>query len=180
MKKIKTGEIWRDIPGYKGYYQASSIGRVKSLDRPSSNPINKTEKGIVLKPSIKRGYDSYVLQKDGKRKYLSCHRIVAITFIPNPNNLPQVNHINGVKADNNVDNLEWCTAKHNINHAWDTGLSHSKKGSLHHNSILKEADILKIRRLFGKKSSSKIGELFNVTRGCIESIKHRRTWVHVK
>lgn len=107
-------EIWKDIKGYEGKYQVSNYGNVKSLNYRRT----KTEK--VLKPwDAGRGY----LQVVFTRKKYAIHRLVAETFISNPNHYSDVNHIDGNKKNNHVDNLEWCTRKHNIQHAWKLGLS---------------------------------------------------------
>ena len=103
------GEIWKDIDGYEGYYQVSNMGRVYSVK-------NK----MLLKQHLKRGYLECVLCKNGERKYIQAHRLVAITFIPNPDNLPQVNHKDENKQNNCVSNLEWCTAEYNINYGTRT------------------------------------------------------------
>lgn len=125
-------EIWKNIEEYEGLYQVSNLGRVKSLDRCVNSAIknnNKViKKGRILKP--KPNWNNYLqvhLSKHGKAKMISVHRLVAKEFIGNPNNLPQVNHIDGNKLNNRVDNLEWCTAKENINHSWKLGLSKSYK-----------------------------------------------------
>ena len=104
-------EEWRAVPGYEGLYEVSSYGRVKSLKRYKSNnggiPLIKER---ILKPyNDKKGYLNVRL----RNKNFKVHRLVAQAFIPNPNNLPQVNHKNEDKSDNRVDNLEWCTAKYN-------------------------------------------------------------------
>lgn len=99
-------EIWKDIPEYEGLYQVSNLGRIKSLQ-------NYRGKGNILKQRIKKGYYTIGLRKNAKRKWYLTHRLVAQAFIPNPNNLPQINHIDENKLNNNVDNLEWCTVKYN-------------------------------------------------------------------
>lgn len=105
-------EIWKDIEGYEGLYQVSNLGRVRSLG------FDKWHKGRVLKQSFdsKDNYLFVGLHKDGKTKQKNVHRLVAETFIPNPNNLPCVNHINEIKTDNRAVNLEFCTIKYNSNY----------------------------------------------------------------
>lgn len=104
-------EIWRDIKGYEGLYQVSNLGRVKRL----KSKYMKSER--ILKEGITTGgYRLVVLCKNNKSKTFRLHRLVAEAFIPNPENKPQVNHIDENKANNNVNNLEWMTAKENINH----------------------------------------------------------------
>ena len=112
-------EIWRKIEGFENY-EVSNLGNVRSL---------KNKKVKILK-LIKRetGYIFINLYKNKKIHHKSVHRLVASTFIPNPQNKSQVNHIDGDKTNNKVENLEWCTAKENSQHAWNTGLSKSLKG----------------------------------------------------
>lgn len=125
-------EIWKDIPDYEGLYQASSLGRIKSLDRLYFNPgINRLYriKGKILTPTKntrRYGYYELSLYKNGSYKRYKVHRLVALTFLANPNGYPQENHIDGNKANNTVDNLEWCTATYNINHALRTGLANKE------------------------------------------------------
>ena len=104
-------EEWRDIKGYEGKYQISNLGRVKSLNYHREN----REKILSNTPS-KDGYLQVNLYKEGKRKPYSIHRLVALHFIPNPNNYEEVNHKDENKQNNTVNNLEWCTHKHNINY----------------------------------------------------------------
>lgn len=104
-------EIWKDIPGYEGKYQVSNTGEVKSLN------YNGTGKAKLLKQLDNRyGYLRVTLFKNGKRKWFRVHRLVAMTFLPNPNNYREVNHKDENKYNNNVDNLEWCNAKYNMNY----------------------------------------------------------------
>lgn len=112
-------EEWKDIDGYEGYYQVSNIGRVRSLDRivPGYHTDSFTVHGRILKP-IKciNGYDQVQLHKFGTSKPVLIHRLVAKAFIPNPDNLPEVNHKDENTQNNNVSNLEWCTSKYNANY----------------------------------------------------------------
>lgn len=117
-------EIWKDIPGFEGYYQSSNTGRFRSLDRmvKGSYGSMQPKKGRILEqPLDKDGYPVVCLTKDGKRaKSQQAHIFVALTWVPNPLNLPQVNHIDENKTNNNAANLEWCDCKYNIN--WGTGI----------------------------------------------------------
>ena len=110
-------EEWRAVPGYEGLYEVSSYGRVKSIDRYVKSKSYRLHKGKVLSPGKDRnGYLFVVLSYNGKHKGITVHRLVAESFIPNPDNLPQVNHKDEDKTNNNVDNLEWCDAKYNSNY----------------------------------------------------------------
>lgn len=108
-------EIWKNIEGYEGYYQVSNLGRVKSLPRGKQWPYRQTHNNI-RKQHIKNGYLQVNLSKDNKVKWVGVHRLVAMAFIPNPNNHPQVNHIDECKTNNVVTNLEWCTQSQNQMH----------------------------------------------------------------
>ena len=111
-------EVWKDIPGYEGDYQISSSGMVKSTKQGK-------EKLIALSP-MHRGYLQAHLSKDGKTAMLRVHRLVAKVFIPNPECKPEVNHINGDKTDNRVENLEWCTPSENVRHSYESGTHGTK------------------------------------------------------
>lgn len=104
-------EIFKDIKDYEGLYQVSDHGRVRSLN------YNHTEETRVLKHQLdKDGYECLKLSKNGKHKTCKVHRLVAEAFIPNPDGLPQVNHIDEDKTNNCVWNLEWCDCNYNINY----------------------------------------------------------------
>ena len=109
-------KLWRDIVGFEGIYKISNFGDIKSLPR-------KRVKGKILNPAKNnRGYLRVGLCKDGRVRYESVHRLVAETFISTPQNLPAVNHIDGNKLNNNVENLEWVTKGQNQIHAYRIGL----------------------------------------------------------
>ena len=112
-------EIWKWIPGWEGYYMASTHGRIKSVDRyvNGKNGSKILKKGRIIKQSTdKAGYKYVCLKRDGKNYYYRVHRLVGMTFIPNPNNYPQINHKDENPANNHVSNLEFCTAKYNCNY----------------------------------------------------------------
>lgn len=121
-----AAEIWRDIKGYEGLYQVSNAGRVRSLDRYASNGcVDILYKGRVLTAWLD-GRGNYLMVTIRNKKYL-VHRLVATAFISNPDNLPEVNHIDGNKRNNTMSNLEWCTSKQNKAHAYENGLYDTQK-----------------------------------------------------
>lgn len=120
-------EIWKDIPNYEGLYQVSNLGNVKSLER-TVNHLNgvRTVHEKILKPVIDNtGYYVVSLWKNNKHLRIHIHRLVAKTIISNIQNKPFINHIDGNKLNNNVNNLEWCTCKENNIHAYKIGLNNS-------------------------------------------------------
>lgn len=176
-------EEWKDIPDYFGKYQASILGRIKSLSRF----INNGNSGYFSKEKILRsnididGYLLVSLCKDAVAKKLKRHRIIAQVFIPNPLNLPEVNHMkvneNGEsdKSDNRVSNLEWSTGEDNRKHANINGLL--SRGEKHSSSKLTEKEVLEIRA--SNLSHNELALMYSTTRSNITKIMNRYRWKHI-
>ena len=163
-------EKFKQIKGYKNY-SVSNYGKIRN---------DKT--GRILKPSNNStgGYLFVGLSKNGICKSQKVHRLVALAFIPNPENKRTVNHIDGVKINNFVSNLEWATNKENTHHAMDAGLKDAK-GEKHGRSKLTENQVLEIRRLYatGDYYQKALGKIFGVDQTVIGDIVNRKIWKHI-
>ena len=180
-------EFWKDIKGFEGYYQVSNLGRVKGLQRVvnSGNGAKRVVKELVLKQSSdKDGYLIVNLKIRQKAKKIRVHRLVSLAFLPNTENKPQVNHKNGIKNDNTLENLEWATLSENRQHAYDTGLqnSDSRKGEKNNFNKLTKEDVIAIRKMYVpyKFTNKMIAEKYHVTEGCISSITSNKNWAWVQ
>jgi hypothetical protein len=127
-------EIWKTIDGHKGIFEYSSLGRIKSVGRwvhciRYNKPYSRFEPEKILKPKNDKGYLRIGLCINGRRIFRPVHRLIAMAFIPNPQNKPTVNHKNGIKTDNRVENLEWATISENTQHSFDNGLQLPRRGS---------------------------------------------------
>lgn len=174
-------EIWKDVDGYEGRYEISSNGRLKSVCRTVEcrKDVFITKKERILKPfDSGRGYLKYKLSFNGE-KTISAHRLVANAFLKNNSNKSQVNHINGIKNDNRVDNLEWATASENVVHSLNNKLKISQKGSEHGMSKLTEKDVLEIRKIGRTKTLKEIAIIYDVDMSLISSILLNKIWKHV-
>lgn len=176
-------EIWKEIKGFEGYYQISNLGEVKSVKRVviRSNKMKLSVKERFMKQTLCQGYYYVDLFKEGKKTRSFIHRLIALHFIDNPQNKPSINHINGIKNDNSISNLEWATQKDNIIHAYGAGLMDSSLGENSNLSTLKEKQVIEIRNLYnsGLTNKTKIGSMFGVTRGAIRSIVNHKSWKHL-
>jgi hypothetical protein len=174
-----TQEQWADLPNMNGY-QVSTRGQVKSPDyRASWNPDLILRKGRILIHRLVHGYPTISIKIEGKRKHLSIHRLVALAFVPNPNNLPWVNHKDGNKANNNPENLEWCTPSYNLYHAYKIGLQ--PRGSKKFSAKLDELQVRTIKSLQADSNLShvQIANYFKVSAKTIGSIAQGKKWKHI-
>lgn len=173
---------WRDIKGYEGIYKINKYGDVISLTRLIVSSFGKVVLNeVLLKPLANhKGYFQVVLSKNGKSKTKTVHRLVAETFVPNPDNKETVNHIDGVKTNNNVENLEWCTNQENIIHAHKNNLTNPCKGESNSSAKLKEQDVHLIRKVHKDgESIRKISKRYEMCESTISQIVNRKSWKHI-
>jgi hypothetical protein len=171
-------EIWKDIPGYEGYYQASNLGRIRSLDRYVRYKKNRLRKypGKILIQSI--GGNKYFkvgLNKYGKMKNYSVHKLIALTFITNNYKYEMNNHIDGNKLNNNVNNLEWCDRSRNQIHAYQNGLQKIKRGENVNGAKLTKEMVNIIRKSI-TLSQHELAIIFNVCQQTISDIQKFKRW----
>lgn len=164
-----TEEIWKDIKNYEGLYKISNLGQVKSLTR-----------NIILKTATdKKGYLRVSLCKNCKDKYYRIHRLVLQAFIGNSD--LQCNHINGIKNDNRLENLEWVTSSENMKHSYRIGVHKIKKGENGTNVKLKKEDVILIRKLCSiyHIKHKTISCLFDINKSTVSAIVTGRNWSNV-
>ena len=176
--------IWKDIQGYESLYQISNDGLVKSLHKifeVGKGGFMEKEESIRKIAVSKKGYSVCELSVNGLRNTFQVHRLVAQAFIPNNDNKPQVNHIDGNKLNNNVENLEWCTNSENAIHAFKIGLKSRLFGEDNPNSKLNKTDIYAIRHLHyvNKKGNTEISKIFNVSKDTIYLILKNKRYSNV-
>ena len=180
-------EKWKEIENSKNY-AISNLGRIKRTSHYKIHNINKTffkTKDKLLKPSnnnAKKYWRICIFYNDDTKTYCSVHRLVANAFIANPYNLPQVNHIDGDKNNNHVDNLEWCTGFENMQHRINVlNIKPWKKGEDCGFSKLTQEQVLLIPELLKNNITKKaISKIFNVVPSTITEITSGRSWKHLK
>lgn len=171
--------MWKDIEGYKGFYQINEEGVVRSL--PRLEYVESTRTGghyrkrmgrIIAQSKNNAGYMQVHLHIDGGTKAFSVHRLVAISFIPNPYDKPEVNHIDEDKTNNKVSNLEWSTRVDNELHS-----SYRMRGSSNGYSLLSEEQVLEITKMLSDNISQvNIAKHFNISNHTVHKIKVGKNW----
>jgi len=165
-------EVWEKIDCVEGpyLYEVSSEYRFRRVTQRGYRYLT-TEKSS-------KGYLLLAVFENGKRRRIVAHRLIASAFIENPDRKPFINHINGVKSDNRIENLEWCTAKENTAHAFRTGLSKkTRKGELSKVNKLTSAEVDHIRTMLSTGiAQTEIARKFKVSRTCISAISTGRNW----
>ena len=163
----------KPIKGYEGLYSIDTKGCIYSELHNSSRRLGPLKTDITC-----HGYAQVGLyDRNGNRKRFRVHRLVAEAFIPNVENLPQVNHINGDKLDNRVENLEWCTCSDNIKHAYKSGLQEKRSGERVGGHKLTSENVKAIKEMLKDSvKQSVIAEIFGVDQSTISNIKRGRNW----
>lgn len=157
------------IKGYEGFYSISTDGEI----------INCNNMRVVKQHISTKGYPQVRLNRYGITKQVRVHRLLAETFIPNPNNYPVVNHIDGNKENNNIHNLEWTTISGNVGHAWGAGLNECR-GSHNGRALLNDEKVIEILKLKKQgKMNKEIAVEFGVSPNAISSIVNGKTWTHI-
>lgn len=179
-------EEWRAVPGWEGFYSVSNLGRVYSHPRLifcqyPDGVRRRLNPGKMMKPRpCPLGYTSVILQRGNEAvcSTQKVHRLVAMAFIPNPDNLPQINHKNGKPGDNRVENLEWCTAEENIHHAVrELGMNQGERSG---HAKLTASLVTQIRQWAANGlSESQISMLVPVSRAQVGRIVRRERWQHL-
>jgi hypothetical protein len=169
-----TKEIWKDVVGHEGLYQVSNLGNIKS-HQP------RWRQSRILKQKNPARYCMAALAKDKKITYTGVHRIVLLAFCYREDHSGlYVNHKNGIKTDNRLENLEWCTAKENIEHAFRIGLMTNRSRVNGKNAKLTNKDIPVIRKLLSEgKTHEVISKIYSVHRNLISGISRGERWKHV-
>lgn len=174
MNNNTEEEAWKAVndEGFENMYEVSNLGRIRSVDRvidSKRGPLNYKGKLISTPPNTD-GYPSFNFCKAGKKKSARVHQVVAKAFIPNPENYPEVNHIDEVKSNNNVDNLEWCTRLYNMNYG--TGLKRMKE----HPNQIERHENSKVPIIGVRISDKKVIRFESIAEADRHGFKRRNLW----
>lgn len=180
-------EEWKDVTGYEGRYIISNLGDVRYLAHYTDNrwgkrPLRK-EKSVRSKRNYPNRYITVTLFNGVKWMSYLLHRLLAIEFIPNPQNLPEVNHIDGDKHNYNLSNLEWVTVSENRKHAYRIGLKTQVRGEKWVRSILTDEEVRIIKTVLVEKkrgNAATLAKRFDVCAATISAIQRGVSWTHIK
>lgn len=157
-------EEWRAVSGWEDMYEVSNLGRVRSIKK----------KGLIIASFVEK--DGYIVVSLKSPRFIKkLHRLVAIAFIPNPENKPQVNHIDSNRSNNYVSNLEWVTPKENTQHSLKVG--RISAGEKHYAAKLNNKIVVEIRE--SKLKTSELAKKYNVSWGTIDSVRNGLTWKNI-
>ena len=168
-------EVWKSVLEYEGYYEVSNLGRVRSIDRIIKK---KLYLGKIIKESDNQGYKMVNLSKNSKGKGKLVHRLVAYSFLDNPNGYPDVNHKDLNKTNNKLYNLEWISEKQNTEHAIKNGAMNYLFGEKNFRSIFTYNQITDIRKEYWESllSTSDLATKYNASKACIVAIISNYHW----
>lgn len=168
-------EIWKPVVGYKGWYEVNNYGDVKRVKSGQGSVV-----GRILKARNHNGYLAVTLTKKGNEKTQLVHRLVALAFIINPENKPEVNHKDSIRNNPKVSNLEWVTSRENKQHA--IRVLGAYNGELNGGAKLNENQVIIIKEMLRESDmfQREIGEIFGVSRSQIAKIKLNLNWKHIK
>lgn len=175
-------EIWKEVKGFEGFYEVSNIGNVRSVVRCVNHYLGgkSLKKSVLLKKTINnRGYYSVILKKNSFSKCSMCHKLVLESFSTNDFNKPIVNHKNGIKTDNRLENLEWCTYSENTKHAFDNGMIYNKTKEERYNSKLTEDIVKEIRDNKLNHKNVYYAKKYNVSKCLITNILKNKSWKNI-
>lgn len=178
------GEIWFDIPDWEEQFQISNKLRVKSKKRTTTNSLGIVHPvpESIINPYLQNGYFSFNSKKNGQRKAFLLHRCIATVFIPNPYNKPHVNHIDGIKTNNSISNLEWCTPKENAEHAVKNNLLNIQRGERSGKALLTNNKVFLIRRfikIYPKAKAAGLARKLKVSSTCVIDVIQNKSWKHL-
>lgn len=187
LNGLTMEEIWKDIPGYEGIYQASTNGRIRSYNKirlgysyKKKQWVDRLYKGKIIKPSVMNVYLGVVLTSLGIKKTESVHRLVAKTFIENPYDKKYVNHIDFDVMNNAVSNLEWCTAWENIHHTMKHNRNRSPKGEQNGHSKIMDIQVNNIFEMSKHGYTQlEIARKYNMDQSAISRILNKKTYKHL-
>lgn len=176
-----------DVPDLEDFYQVNLTGEVRSKPRWANSPICGGSRLIPARDisvRLVKGYPAFIAFVEGRKRTVYIHRVLALLFIPNPHAKPSINHIDGDKANFELENLEWCTHLENMRHAYETGLAKARPvgpGEASPASKLNDHKVREIkRRLMNGDTHQSLAQEFGVAKGTIGFIARGETWSHIE